>query len=379
MKRLISLIIKEFIELRRDKLTFLSIIIVPSLLLFIYGYAISLDLKELKIIIYDGDKSNLSREFIKVLDSIEYFKLIKVIDNFQEIDDFIQNGKATAAIAIYPDFSKKLIRNEIANVLIILDGSDAQSSQGALYYLTGFINHFQNKFQKEILQKYSITISKINTETRIWYNPLLESSRYLIPGLIAFVLMMLAVIITSLSLVKEKEIGTIEHLIISPLSPKEIVVGKIIPYFFLSLFASFLMIKVAEIFFHLPFIGSLFLLFIAMILFLLAALGLGLFISAISDTQQIAFTISIFTSLLPTMLLSNFIFPINSMPKIIQWITIIIPAKYFIEINRSIMLKGTSFPLLWKDYLALFIFCIVFISAGIIKISKGGLIKYYYK
>lgn len=376
MKKLISLTIKEFLELKRDKLTFFSIIFVPSLLLFVYGYAISLDLKELKLIIYDGDKSNLSREFIKSLDSIEYFKLIKVIENFNEIDDYIQNGRATAALAIYPKFSKKLKANKIANVLIILDGSNAQSSQGALYYLNGIINHYQNKFQKEILQKYSFKIGRIDMRARIWYNPLLESSRYLIPGLIAFVLMMVAVIITSLSLVKEKEVGTIEHLIISPLSPKEIVVGKIIPYFFLSLLASSLMIKVAEIFFHLPFIGSLFLLLIAIILFLLAALGLGLFISAISDTQEIAFTISIFTSLLPTMLLSNFIFPINSMPKIIQWITTIIPAKYFIEITRSIMLKGTSFSLIWKDYLALFIFCIVFISAGIAKISKGGLITY---
>lgn len=375
IKKLNPVIVKEIIELSRDKLTLLIILLVPSLLLFIYGYAISLDVKEIKTIICDLDRSNLSIEFVNSIFASKYFELVKQVNDEHEIDMYIQKGKASAGVLIYPDFSKELKAGRKAHVLIVVDGSNAQSTQSALSYFYGIFTSFQMKVIKEFSLKYAIKLPKINLEQRIWYNPFLESSLYLIPGLIALVLMIMAVIATTLSIVKEKESGTIEQMVITPLSPKHIVLGKIIPYFFLSIIASTLMVILAQILFDLPFKGSILLYALALALFLIGALGLGLLISAVSQTQQMAFSAATFATMLPTMLLSNFIFPLSSTPKVIQWISYIIPARYFIAISRAIILKGTGAYPLWKDYLALLIFAVVALTAGIIKIGRKGLTR----
>ena len=375
IKQIVPVIQKEIIELTRDKLTLIIILFVPSMLLFLYGYAISLDVKGIRTVICDLDRTNHSIEFINSIFSSEYFMLAKRVDNANEIDNLIQKGKAEAGVLIYPDFSKELKAGRKAHVLIVVDGSNAQSTQSALSYFYGIMTVFQNKMIKDFSLQHAIKFPMITVEQRIWYNPLLDSSLYLVPGLIALVLMIMAVIATTLSIVKEKESGTIEQMVITPLSPMHIVIGKIIPYFFLSIIASTIMIMLALLLFDLPFRGSIPLFGLALMLFLLGALGLGLLISAMSQTQQVAFSAATFITMLPTLLLSNFIFPITSMPVVIQWITYIIPARYFIAINRAIILKGTGFYPLWKDFLALFIFAVAALSAGIIKIGRKGLIK----
>lgn len=365
MKKLIPLILKEIKELSRDKLTVIVIIFIPSLLLFIYGYAISLDVKEVKIVVCDQDFSKDSRSLIYALTASGYFKIVAKVSNEREVDEYLIKGKAWAGIIIDKDFSMDLKNGKGAGILIMLDGSNGYTSQTVIRYFYGALMHYMNKEAVEIKLKTGRDVPIIKTEQRIWYNPLLESSLSLIPGLIALVMMIVAVIATTLSIVREKETGTIEQMIITPISASQIVLGKIIPYFLLSVIASFLMVVIGHYMLDVPFKGSIVLFSIALMLFLIGALGLGLFISAKAESQQVAFIISVLTTMLPTIILSNFIFPINSMPKIIQWITYIVPAKYFIAIIRAIMLKGAGLSALRLQYIALVIFALISLLIGI--------------
>ncbi|OGF58759.1 MAG: hypothetical protein A2Y62_09620 [Candidatus Fischerbacteria bacterium RBG_13_37_8] len=373
IRKLFPVIVKEMIELRRDKLTLFIIIFIPSLLLFIYGYAISLDVKDIKLAVCDYDQSNYSMELVNSVLASGYFTLVQSVQDDKAIDVLMQRGVVRVGIVIYPSFSRDLKANRQTSIQIVVDGSNAQATQSALAYLYGVVTLYQQKLLKDYSMEHGLNIPGIIVEQRIWYNPLLESANSLIPGLIAFVLMIVAVIATTLSIVREKETGTIEQMVVTPLSAWHVVLGKIIPYFFLSIFASTLMIVLACTILHIPFKGSVMLLGLALILYLLGSLGLGLLVSAISESQQTAFSIAVFITMLPTMILSNFVFPISSMPLVIQWVTVIIPAKYFIEVARGIMLKGTGFYPLWHNYFALLLFAGIALGAGIVKINKKGL------
>lgn len=365
MKKLIPLVLKEIKELSRDKLTIVVIVFIPSLLLFIYGYAISLDVKEVKIVVCDQDFSKDSRSLIGALIASGYFKVVANVNDEREIDEYLIKRRAWAGIVIAEDFSIDLKKNKEASILVVIDGSNGYASQTVIGYFYGALMHYINKEAVEIKLKTGRYNPIINTEHRIWYNPLLESSLSLVPGLIALVMMIVAVIATTLSIVREKETGTIEMMIITPVSAPRIVLGKIIPYFLLSIIASILMIVIGHYLLDVPFKGSIVLFSVALGLFLIGALGLGLFISAKAGSQQVAFMISVLTTMLPTIILSNFIFPISSMPVIIQWITYMVPARYFIAIIRAIMLKGAGLSALWLDYIALVIFALISLLIGV--------------
>ncbi|MCX7945240.1 MAG: ABC transporter permease [Deltaproteobacteria bacterium] len=376
IRRILPFIKKEFTEILRDRLSITSLLLLPSILLFLYGYAISLDIKEIKISICDKERSEFSREFTDGLISSGYFRITARRESPNEIESDLRTSKSQVGIIFYPSVYKNFLRNNEPSVQILVDGSNAQSSQYTLNYLVGAIERFtQNAIKKELIR-----INTIQTPTepllteRILFNPLLKSPLYLIPGLIAFVIMITGAISTTISIVKEKENRTFEQVILCPVSPFTLIIGKIIPYFVISLVSSAIMILLSILFFDLPTKGSLLFLSYAVIIFLLCASGFGMLISTISSSQQVAFTIAAFSTLLPTIILSGFVFPINNMPEIIQLITYIVPAKYFIAILRGILLKGSSLSELYPETLSLTIFAVLIVSASIIRIKKKGII-----
>jgi ABC-2 type transport system permease protein len=371
--KLWPIIWKEALELRRDRLSLYTYIFLPSFLLFLYGYAISLDVKHIKTVICDLDNSNQSRELARKLFSSEYFDSAGYAADEHDLERMMRTGRATAGILIHPDFSRGIKAARKAPLLVVLDGSNAQVAQSAITYIFGITTDFQLSMLSEISLKTGLKLPLVDVRERIWYNQRLESSINLITGLIAFVLMIVATIATTLAIVREKENGSIEQMVVTPVSALTILIGKIIPYFALSVAASILMIIFAIFIFGVPFVGSALVFSAALFLFLLAALGLGLFISTISQSQQFAFTAATFITVLPTNILSGFIFPIDSMPKAVQYFTYIVPARYFIEISRSVMLKGSGFEALTNDFIALGIFAVIFMAAAAMRIRVKGL------
>jgi len=373
MRKIFPFLKKEFIEIIRDRLSLISILFLPSILLFLYGYAISLDVKDIRITLCDLDRSSFSRDFVDSLTSSGYFRVISYRDSPEEIDSDIRQSKANLGIVIYPDAYTNLLKHRNSSIQILIDGSNAQSTQNSLGYLFLAIYRFNSQLTKDIATANNITLPSIEMNERILYNPLLKSPLYLIPGLIAFVIMIVGAIASTISIVREKENRTVEQLALTPISPVLLITGKIIPYFLISLVSSTIMIILSMLLFELPLNGSILNLAIALITFLLCAIGFGVFISTIAESQQVAFTIAAFATLLPTIVLSGFVFPIQSMPDIIQVFTYIVPARYFIAILRSILLKGSGLSELIYEYISLIFYALAIISISIIRVKKKGL------
>jgi ABC-2 type transport system permease protein len=373
MRKIFPFLKKEFIEIIRDRLSLISILFLPSILLFLYGYAISLDVKDIRITLCDLDRSSFSRDFVDSLTSSGYFRVVSYRDSPEEIDSDIRQSKANLGIVIYPDAYTNLLKHRNSSIQILIDGSNAQSTQNSLGYLFLAIYRFNSQLTKDIATANNITLPSIEMNERILYNPLLKSPLYLIPGLIAFVIMIVGAIASTISIVREKENRTVEQLALTPISPVLLITGKIIPYFLISLVSSTIMIILSMLLFELPLNGSILNLAIALITFLLCAIGFGVFISTIAESQQVAFTIAAFATLLPTIVLSGFVFPIQSMPDIIQVFTYIVPARYFIAILRSILLKGSGLSDLIYEYISLIFYALAIISISIIRVKKKGL------
>lgn len=373
MRKIFPFLKKEFIEIIRDRLSLISILFLPSILLFLYGYAISLDVKDIRITLCDLDRSNFSRDFVDSLTSSGYFRVVSYRDSPEEINSDIRQSKANLGIVIYPDAYTNLLKHRNSSIQILIDGSNAQSTQNSLGYLFLAIYRFNSQLTKDIATANNITLPSIEMNERILYNPLLKSPLYLIPGLIAFVIMIVGAIASTISIVREKENRTVEQLALTPISPVLLITEKIIPYFLISLVSSTIMIILSMLLFELPLNGSILNLAIALITFLLCAIGFGVFISTIAESQQVAFTIATFATLLPTIVLSGFVFPIQSMPDIIQVFTYIVPARYFIAILRSILLKGSGLSELIYEYISLIFYALAITSISIIRVKKKGL------
>jgi ABC-2 type transport system permease protein len=374
MLKLWPIVVKESIELGRDRLSLGTYLLLPTFLLFLYGYAISLDVKHIKTVVCDLDRSNASQTLARKLFASEYFTSAGAAADERDLEDAMRRGDATAALLIHPGFARDLAAGRPAPLLIMLDGSNPQATQAALGYLYGIVGDYQVDLLDGFARKTGIRAAAAGVQERFWYNPRLETNKNLVTGLIAFVLMIVAVIATAISIVREKETGSIEQMVVTPVSAFHILAGKMIPYVGLSLIASALMIASAMIFFDVPFSGSPWVFVLALFIFLVAALGLGVLISTLARTQQMAFTAATFISVLPTQVLSGFIFPIDSMPVIIQYVTLIVPARYFIEITRSVMLKGTGLEPLWHDFAMLAAFAVVFLGAAAARIRLKGLL-----
>jgi ABC-2 type transport system permease protein len=306
------------------------------------------------------DDSSLSRDLISRVQSSEYFDLLYLLNNYSGVEKLLDEGRVKIILVIPSHFSKDLSKGENVPLQLLIDGSDNNTALVALGYFSRMVQDFSSHVLLEGLNKQGAFLLKeippIDARARVWYNPSLRSTNFIVPGLIAVMMMIIAAMLTSLTIAREWETGTMEQLIATPAKPFEIIIGKLMPYFFLGMIQMTLVVLTGTLLFKVPLKGNIFFLFVVAGLFLVCGLGIGLFISVITKSQQLAFMLSIIFTLLPSFLLSGFIFPISSMPKVIQVISFIVPAKYFLIILRGIFLKGNGLSILWPEVIALFIF-----------------------
>lgn len=358
---------KEFRQLKRDKRLLFVIFFFPVMLLIMFGYSVNFDVKHVKIAVFDQEKSSLSRSFIDFLLQSEYFDLVGTIKSDKEINELLDKKKVQCIINIPKEFSKKYYNNREVKIQYIIDGVDGNTAAIINNYSNLFTLSFNKKISEEFLVVKGVKIYEpINLESQFWFNPQLNTSKFLVPGLIAMILIVTAVISVTLSLVREKEQGTIEQINVSPINAFELIVGKSIPFVFIALINASFILVASNLLFGSEVKGSLLLLFITTLFFLFASISLGIFISIISDTQQVAFTLATFISLLPSLILSGFIFPIESMPYAIQIITNITPVKFFLKILRAIMLRGVGLEAFWEQLIYLGVFTIILIVLGVV-------------
>lgn len=369
--RIYALTKKEFRQIRRDVRTLALIFIFPIFLLLLFGYAISFDVKHVLIAVLDEDNSETSRKFIQSLQSSEYFDLVAYLEDEGEINKFLDEKKAQCVIVIPNRMSENFISGEDAKIQFLIDGVDGNTASIIVNYVNAATNSFSAKLSQEILTRNGMKIFiPLNIEPLFWFNPELSTTKFLVPGLLSVILIIAAVILTCLSIVREKELGSIEQLNVSPLTPPELIIGKTIPYAVIALLVASFTLLLSYIFFDIEIKGSIILLFISTVLFLLAALSMGILISAIADSQQVAFQVASLATMLPTMVLSGFVFPIESMPVAIQIITNLTPAKFYIVILRALLIKGVGFSAVWEQMLYLSIFTVIFLSVATIRTLK---------
>jgi len=339
-------------------------------MLVLFGVAISLDVNHINMVVWDLDKTPASREFIRSLTESGYFEIIDYAGNDKSAADLLDSGKAKVALKIPPDFGENLKQARPAPVSIIIDGSDNNTATITLSYINLIVRQFSTNILLKLFEGSESLRLPVELEPRIWYNPELLSENFFVPGLIGMVMMVTTTVLTAMSIIREKERGTIEMLMVSPLPRTTMVFGKIAPYFAIALVNMFILIIISREFFHVPLRGSLFLLFWLSALFLLAALGMGVLISTLSSSQQVAWTICMLSTVLPSFLLSGFIFPIENMPWGIRAVTYVVPVRYFIVILRGIILKGVGLESLLPQVASLAAIAAILIFVSSRRISR---------
>jgi len=375
--RIKELIIKEFIQISRDKRMLILVFIAPIIQLILFGYAITTDIDNISTAIWDLDKTYESRDFISCFENSGNFNLNYYVDSEQEITRLLDSGDVQAAVKINPGFAEDIKKGDEAKVQVIIDGSDSNSAAITLSYVNQISADYSRSIlierinRLELLKQESIdtNIDFFSNEIRFWYNPTLKSRFSNVPAVMAFILLISTIMLTSMSIVKEKEAGTIEQLIVTPIKPIELIAGKTVPFAIIGFIDVLLVISVSYSWFKIPLRGSLLVLFFGMILYLFTTLGVGLFISTISRTQQQAM-MSTFFFMMPAVLLSGFMFPIENMPVVIQYITYLNPLRYFFIIITGIFLKGTGLDILWPQMLALGIIGIIILAVSILRFRK---------
>ena len=370
--RIYAIAKKETRQLKRDTRMLFIVFFFPVVLLAIFGYAINFDVHHIKLGVYDQDRSEYSREFLNGLTSSEYFDIVSYIDDEGEIKKLLDE-KIVQAIVVFPkDMSRRLLSKDDVKIQFLVDGVDGTSAN----VIQNYVNAATYSYSIQLTKEYLAVTGKslyvpIDLQPRFWFNPDLQSTRFLIPGLMGMILIITAVISISLSIVREKERGTIEQINVSPLSSIEFIIGKTIPYIVFSLINASIVLLAGYLLFGIVIKGNIFLLLLGTFAFLFAALSLGVFISTISDSQQVAFQAANVTSLLPSLILSGFIFPIESMPVAVQILTNITPAKFYIVILRSILLRGAGISAFWDQLIYLAIFGSVFIILATLADKKS--------
>jgi len=370
--RIFAIAKKEMRQLKRDTRMLFIVFFFPVVLLAIFGYAINFDVHHIKIAVYDQDRSEYTRDYVSGLISSEYFDLVTYIDNDDQIKKILDE-KIVQVVVVFPkDLSRKLLSKQEVKIQFLVDGVDGTSAN----VIQNYVNAATFSYSLQLTKEYLAVTGKqfyvpIDLQPRFWFNPDLQSTRFLIPGLMGMILIITAVISISLSIVREKERGTIEQINVSPLSSIEFILGKTIPYIVISLINATIVLLAGYILFDIVIKGNIFLLLLGTFAFLFAALSLGVFISTISDSQQVAFQAANVTSLLPSLILSGFIFPIESMPVAIQILTNITPAKFYIVILRAILLRGAGISAFWDQLIYLGIFGVVFIALATVVDKKS--------
>ena len=344
LARIRPVVKKEFLQIARDKRSLILLLVLPAFLLIMYGYALNFDVKHLSLAVLDQEKSQRSRDFLDGFLNTEYFDLKFRLTNMRQIDDLMGKGEVQLALVVPRDFSRSLLSGRESRVQVIVDGEDTGIAGTAIGYVNAITQSYSMRLAVEAVERIGrggLTLP-VEFHPRVWFNPELRSALFLIPGLMAFVLMITVVISTSFSVVREIERGSIEQLTVSPLRPAELIIGKIVPYTLISFLAAHSVLIFGHFLFGVNLKGSYGWLLLGMMFFVLCGLGLGLLISTIASTQHVAFMLAIITSMLPTFVLSGFVFPIRNMPAVVQAVTFLIPARYFLVILRGVMLKGVG-------------------------------------
>ncbi|MDT8716835.1 ABC transporter permease [Clostridium sp. 19966] len=370
LQRFLSIVKKEFIQLKRDRASFGIAIMMPIIMILLFGYAVNTELDNISMQVVDQSNSTESRELIQSFKNTGYFKIVSKENSITVVKDNIDKGKIHAALIIPPDFSTKLLNKSLSTVQLLIDGSDPTTARTA--FSSGVISGQQygaNKMQQlnEKLNKTALA-SGVQVNTKVLYNPDLSNQSFTIPGLIGLIMQNITILLTAFALVRERERGTIEQLTVSPLTSAEIILGKLIPYIFIGFFDFLLSLALGIKWFNVPIHGNLLLLIFLGVGFVICALSIGILISTVSKTQLQAMQLTILV-LLPSILLSGFVFPREAMPKLIQLIGNVLPLTYFLNILRGIITKGVSFSYLLNDVAALCILGVILLTASIARFA----------
>ncbi len=372
MKTVLSIVRKEIIHLRRDPRMFAVIFIAPILQLLLLGYAVNLDVRDIPTVVCDMDRSTSSRDFLSRFVNSGYFSLKGMVPAMDDVDAYLDRGRASMALIIPESFGKRLVGGRQATVLVIADGSESQSATVGLSYAAQIAVRYSRGIVVEKLERlkiHGVSPVRVEPEVRVWYNPNLKSRNFQVPGVICLILMVMTMILTSMAVVREKETGTLEQLIVTPIRSAELLIGKLLPFILIGLIDVGLILSVARWILDVPIRGSVVLLFGLSLVFMLTTLGFGLFISTISRNQQQAMLTAVFF-MIPMLLLSGFVFPIENMPQVFQWVTYVIPIRYFFFVVRGILLKGAGFPALWDEGLAMLVLGLSILFLSVVRFRK---------
>jgi ABC-2 type transport system permease protein len=367
--RIRAVALKELRQIGRDRRTLLILMFVPAFFLLVYGYALNFDIRHIRLAVQDNDRSTASRELISAFVNSGYFDIVDQVLSDEEITRVIDRDQARAVLVVPARFGADAASGRPTQVQLIVNGDNANTATTVVGYATGLVATLSSRYELAA-RVDSAAGPALTIEPRVWYNPELRSTLFLVPGLIAYIAMLTAVVSTALSIVREKEVGTMEQVRMAPIGPVAYVLGKTAPYFLISLISSMSIVVLSMALFDMPMRGSWIVLFGSVSLFLVGALGFGLLISTVAETQQVAFQLALLTSYLPTLMLSGFIFPITSMPEPLQVITYIVPARYFLVALRAIVLKGVGPSMFWDDLAALAVFAVVILGLASLRLRR---------
>ena len=376
IRKTLAVASKELRQILRDRRTLLILLFIPAFFLLLYGYALNFDIRHIRLAVQDRDRTTKSRELVSSFVNSDYFALVGHVDSDDEIERMVDRGEARLVLSIPSGFERDLAVGHPVVVQVVIDGDNANTAATVAGYariLIGEYSGAQMAARLAVARSGAPGVPRpptITIEPRIWYNPQLRSTIFLVPGLIAYISMLTAVVSTSLSVVREKERGTMEQVRMAPVNPLAYILGKTLPYLVISFVSAILIILTAMALFDLPMNGSWLLLCFSIGLFLIGAQAQGLLISTVADTQQVAFQLALLSSLLPTMILSGFIFPISSMPIVVRAITHIVPARYFLVALRAVILKGADITAFWQDLAALSIFATVALTLASLRLKR---------
>ncbi|MGI9951496.1 ABC transporter permease [Moorellaceae bacterium AZ2] len=374
-KRIWAIVRKEFIHIRRDPRTIALILLMPVMQMFIFGYAVSTNVEHIKAVVWDQARDQRSRELVQALVQSHYFDVVAYVENHDAIREWVDRGKARVGFVIPADFSRRMDRGEAAPVQVLVDGSDPMTASTVLSAAGAIAQAKSSEWMGDALRRRGVesnraSLAKIDLRPWVWYNPEMKSVNFNIPGLIGVILQNITMMLTAFAIVRERENGTLEQLIVTPIKPVELMWGKVIPYIVIGFADLLLAMAVGTWLFGVPVHGSLLLLLALSFVFLVGALGIGLLISTVSRTQLQAMQLTMFL-VLPNILLSGFMFPQDAMPRVMQRIGEVIPLTYFIQILRAIILKGVGLSYLWFQVIYLLVFGVVIIIISALKFRKN--------
>jgi ABC-2 type transport system permease protein len=376
MRRVLFMMWKEILELRQDPRIFSIIFLAPVVQLAVLGYAATTDVRNVPMVVVDADRSSASQDLISRFNAAGIFSVVDVVSNIRDVDPYLEGGKAWMALSIPPSYGDDIAAGRPASLQLVADGSDASSTNIAMGYASNLIaGYAQDLVDAKVIRAGGSDAAEapaggIDPRIRVWFNPTIESRYFMLPGIFALLLLAVTSNLSSMAVVREREIGTLEQLNVTPLGRLQLIFGKLLPYAAIGMIDAVIVLVVIVFWFQVPLRGSFWLLIAMSMVYLMTTLGLGLFISTISNTQQQAMMTSTFFFMTPMMYLSGFVFPIENMPSWIQPLTYLIPLRYFVIILRGIFLKGVGLETLWPQALGLFIWGAVILTLAVLRSSK---------